>query len=613
MATIKVKRTTGSTTPTGLTFGEPAYVQGLRSLYIGQTAGDPAIRIGAEVTTDNTFGSASDNKIPTQLAVKTYVDNNVAGGAVTTLNGLTGAVFIGAGTGIQLAAAGKGITVTNIGVQSAVAGSGIAVSGATGAVTFINTGVTGLVAGTAISISGSTGNITVTNTGVQSIAGTSNQITASGSTGAVTLSLPSALTVPGSLNVTTDLTVTGNLTINGNTTTVNSNVMVVDDPIITLGLSGGLPITVSDAGKDRGVAFTYFDSTGKTGFFGYDASGSRFVFAGEASVSNEVVSATTFSPVQASNIIVTESTLKNTVTIAPTSGAANNPTYTLPDWSTGKFIIASDEGTNSNYILKSNGLSVPTWINPNSAGFTAFTTTNVSLAVDTTDTETFLVFSQVGATGNQQLRYNAGLTYNAVSNSLKATTFVGALSGNATTATTATNATNVAMLTDSSDTLAYVTFVNAASDTNQAVKYNSGLTYNAVSNALSATTFIGALSGNATTATTLQTARTIGITGDVWGSASFNGSADINITATIQANSIVLGTDTTGQYASTIASSGSGLSITSPNADDATAYTISLTKINSGIDFGTFAFTTSEFTNNGSGTVAIGTVDGGSF
>lgn len=54
---------------------------------------------------------------------------------------------------------------------------------------------------------------------------------------------------------------------------------------------------------------------------------------------------------------------------------------------------------------------------------------------------------------------------------------------------------------------------------------------------VTATTFSGALSGNATTATTLQTARTISLTGDVTGSASFNGSANVSITATVEDDS----------------------------------------------------------------------------
>jgi hypothetical protein len=53
-------------------------------------------------------------------------------------------------------------------------------------------------------------------------------------------------------------------------------------------------------------------------------------------------------------------------------------------------------------------------------------------------------------------------------------------------------------------------------------------------------TLTAALSGNATTATTLATARTIAISGDVTGTAtSFNGSADITISAAITADSIV--------------------------------------------------------------------------
>lgn len=498
MSTIKIKRTSGSSTPTGLTFGEPAYVQGLRSLYIGQTAGDPALRIGAEVTTDSSFASASDNKIPSQLAVKTYVDNNVAAGSVASVNGLTGAVFIGAGNAIGIAVAGKGITVNN--------------------------------------------------TGVLSLTGTSNQITVSGSTGDITLSLPSTVTVPGALNVTTNLTVTGNLTVNGTTTTVNSDSLTIDDPIITLGLSGGVPISVSDGGKSRGIAMSYFDgSAGQTAFFGIPDQSNPSIFAvyTKANINGEALaSGSTFGILQTNGLYLqrdanTASVGRHVLSSQSTSIAAGGRQAIFADHA-GYVVMPTTLGT-VDFILKANGATAqPTWINSNSTGFTAFTSTNVLTTADTADTSALIAFVPAATDGNQGVRYNSGLTYNAVTNSLTATTFVGALSGNATTATTATNATNVAMLSDASDTLAYVAFVNAASDTNQAVKYNSGLTYNAVSNALSATTFIGALSGNATTASTLQTARTIGITGDINGTAtSFNGSADISISAQIAADTIV--------------------------------------------------------------------------
>lgn len=74
----------------------------------------------------------------------------------------------------------------------------------------------------------------------------------------------------------------------------------------------------------------------------------------------------------------------------------------------------------------------------------------------------------------------------------------------------------------------------------------SHATFNLAS--IQASTFYGALSGNAATATILQTARTIQLSGDLSGSASFNGSQDITISAAIQPNSVTLGTDTTGNY-----------------------------------------------------------------
>ena len=77
--------------------------------------------------------------------------------------------------------------------------------------------------------------------------------------------------------------------------------------------------------------------------------------------------------------------------------------------------------------------------------------------------------------------------------------------------------------------------------------------------------------GLAATATALATGRTIGSTGDVvWTSASFDGSGNVTGTATIQANSVALGTDTTGNYM-TDASAGTGVSVTHTPAEGSTA------------------------------------------
>jgi len=73
-------------------------------------------------------------------------------------------------------------------------------------------------------------------------------------------------------------------------------------------------------------------------------------------------------------------------------------------------------------------------------------------------------------------------------------------------------------------------------------------------------TISGSITGNAGTATALQTGRTISLGGDLSGSASFDGSANVTISATIQPNSVALGTDTTGDYVSGL-TGGTGVTI----------------------------------------------------
>ena len=80
----------------------------------------------------------------------------------------------------------------------------------------------------------------------------------------------------------------------------------------------------------------------------------------------------------------------------------------------------------------------------------------------------------------------------------------------------------------------------------------------------------GSLTGNASTATALASARTIAIAGDVVGSASFDGTGNISINSTIQADSVVLGTDTTGNFLREL-SAGQGIDITHTASEGSTA------------------------------------------
>jgi len=80
----------------------------------------------------------------------------------------------------------------------------------------------------------------------------------------------------------------------------------------------------------------------------------------------------------------------------------------------------------------------------------------------------------------------------------------------------------------------------------------------------------GDVTGNADTASALQTARTIALSGDVAGSVSFDGSANVTISTTIQADSVELGTDTTGDYIEAVGA-GTGVTVYNGTGEGASA------------------------------------------
>jgi hypothetical protein len=86
---------------------------------------------------------------------------------------------------------------------------------------------------------------------------------------------------------------------------------------------------------------------------------------------------------------------------------------------------------------------------------------------------------------------------------------------------------------------------------------------------ITATSITGSLAGNASTASKLATARTITLGGDLTGNVSFDGSAGVTLTATIAADSVALGTDTTGNYVASLVA-GTGISLANNSGEGAT-------------------------------------------
>lgn len=107
-------------------------------------------------------------------------------------------------------------------------------------------------AGTGISTTYNNGTVTFTNTGVTSIAGTTNQITASASTGAVTLSLPSTVTIGTSLTVSG---LTANSFLYSGTAGLLTTTLAPTNGQLLIGSTGAAPVAATLT-QGTGIAVT---------------------------------------------------------------------------------------------------------------------------------------------------------------------------------------------------------------------------------------------------------------------------------------------------------------------------------------------------------------------
>lgn len=195
----------------------------------------------------------------TQFSLTSPVAPNLGGTGTTTAPTAVGQILIATSGNIYTPA-----TLTQ--------GTGITVGNASGAITITNAGVTSNVAGTGISVSGATGAVTITNSGVTALAGTANQITASASTGSITISTPSTFIAPGSVEVTTSLSksITNSISAAGSTQGTATALTTDYNVVTTVAASAGvvLPTAAAPFGREitvvnRGAnALTVYPATG---------------------------------------------------------------------------------------------------------------------------------------------------------------------------------------------------------------------------------------------------------------------------------------------------------------------------------------------------------------
>jgi hypothetical protein len=134
------------------------------------------------------------------------------------------------------------------------------------------------------------------------------------------------------------------------------------------------------------------------------------------------------------------------------------------------------------------------WVDMSSLPYPSIIVANANAVlnnVQTTGTY-YPTFISSTANGYYGINSNTAFSANLANGALVATTFVGALSGTATSATSATNA--AAVLTSSSSaTIAYPTFIISTLNANTQHYYNTSISANLSNSSITATTFTGSL------------------------------------------------------------------------------------------------------------------------
>jgi len=347
--------------------------------------------------------------------------------------------------------------------------------------------------------------------------GNSNVTVTDSGTGTVTV------TVDGSTALTVDATgvvVAGNFTVSGTTTTVNSNTVSVADNIVTLNSDAtGAPTQNAGIEVERGdeanTQLRWNEGTDK------------WTFTNDGAVYYPMAVSTDDLAEGSTNLYHTTARARGALSVSSATGISYNS-------STGAFSLGSIPNSSlSNSSITINGTAVSL------GGTRTLDTDAISEGTTNLYHTTTRARSSVSA--------GTGISYNS------------------TTGVISTSAIPNASLSNSSVTIGSTSVSLGGTATTLA-----GLT------SVTSTGFTGALTGNADTATTAgkwTTARTITLAGDLTGSVSIDGSANVTLTATVAGDTVALGTDTTGNYVASV-SAGTGISVT--GTGEGAAVTVSL-------------------------------------
>ena len=231
---------------------------------------------------------------------------NLTGASNVALGPVGNVHITGGTTGQYLQTDGSGtLSWATISISSSSISNGnsnVSIPSANGNVNISAVGVANVlvVTGTGANITGTaniSGNANVGNLGATGVVATTlgGSLTTASQPNVTSLGTLSSITVQG------NAIVIGNLTVTGNTTYVNSNITQIQDALIELGGGANGAALSSNDGFDRGTLLHYYTSTTVDAFMGWKSANSEFVFASNASVTNNVATINTLGNIRAGN------------------------------------------------------------------------------------------------------------------------------------------------------------------------------------------------------------------------------------------------------------------------------------------------------------------------
>jgi len=274
------------------------------------------------------------------------------------------------------------------------------------------------------------------------------------------------------------------------------------------------------------------------------------------------------------------------VSIDATQITEGNTSMSVDDSGTGSIIAAIDGSTLATFAAAGITLSSGAFVGNLTGNVTGNTSGSSGSCTGNSATATKLANARTIAGVSFDGSANISLNNNAITNGAGYITSSGtsaACSGNSATATLATNSTITA--NNSTDETVYLVFVDGATGT-QGLESDTGLSYNPSSGNLTATRFVGAVTGNVTgnasgssgsctgnaaTATALANARTIaGVSFDGTANISLNNNAITNGAGYITSS----GTSAACSGNSATATVASNSTITANNSTNETVYPV---------------------------------------